>query len=76
MRCSITLLWVEEDFPERVTAGSEKVCPELLSYKNLQRLSLELSLTTYVFLDLATLRAWDRSEIYRSSKDLELQCAN
>ena len=71
INCSITVLLVEEDSPDRDTAASEKVCPRLLSYKRLQRLDFEPSLTTYQFLDLSTPQAWDHAEIYRRSKDPE-----
>ena len=47
IRCSITVLCIEEDSLEHYTAASNKFCPKLLSYKRLQRLRLEPSRITY-----------------------------
>ena len=59
------MLFVEEDSPERDTAASKNVCPNLSKFKRILRFLLEQILTAYQFLDLAARRAWDLSEIYK-----------
>ena len=69
--CSITVLWIEEDFAEHDTAESKKFCPSLSKLKRILRLPLDQSFTIYLFLDSATPLALEHGEIHGGSKERE-----
>ena len=65
MRYIVTVLWVYEDSPRRVTAES-KVCAKVSKLKRSLWPIQKYRHTTYLFLEEATPQHWDHGEIYRS----------
>ena len=53
----------------------KKVCPELHELRGIYIDVLEVKVHTYVFIDLATIRAWGRGEDTRSNNISERQTA-